>query len=130
MIPNLFPSMTEESLESCIIRGYNGLEQYAHKFWLNHTLAYLKEGGFEDIGTSAHLLKALQKFASFSIEDLSLSPSGSSDSTSHSQLVNESDNQLLALNQFPELHTLFKQVLAFRKKLKQAEDKSETAECE
>ena len=129
MIPNLFPSITEESLECDVIRGYNGLEQYAHKFWLDHTLAYLS-GGVEGIGASANLLKALQDFASFSKKISSSSPSGSPDSAVQPQTVNDSHIQLSVLDKHPEVHGLLKQVLFFHKKMKEAEDRLESAECE
>ncbi|MCJ1426374.1 hypothetical protein MMC29_004277 [Sticta canariensis] len=130
MIPNLFPSITEESLECHVIRGYNGLEQYAHKFWLNHTLAYLSGGGVESIGASANFLKALQDFASFSKKISSSSSSGSPDSAVQPQTVNDSHIQLSVLDKLPEVHGLLKQVLVFHKKMKEAEDRLESAECE
>lgn len=130
MIPKLFPSVTEENLECYVVRGYNGLEQYAHKFWLNHILAYLKEGGFKDMGNSTDLLKALQEFASFSIESPIFPASGSPKSPLQPQTTNGADNQLLVLEKFPEIHGLVQQALVFRKKLKEAEHNLDSAECE
>lgn len=82
------------------------------------------------MGNSTDLLKALQEFTSFSIESPIFSASGSPKSAPQPQITNGSGNQLLVLDNFPEIQGLVQQVLVFRKKLEEAEDNLESAECE
>ena len=131
-IPGLYPNLTDQDLEGLVVTGYNGLDQYACRYWMSHVYEYVKEAGSLDTTSCPELSRALLKIASFR---------RSSPPTTHgSGIVSlegeeprteiQSQNEVLALCSIPEVQNLLKRSLEFRQKLKDMESVLDSPDCE
>ena len=131
-IPGLYPNLTYYDLEEQAVTGYNGLDQYACRYWMSHVYEYVKEAGSLDMTSCPELVKVLLKFASFRRH----SPTATLGSGLESRDVEEpcteaqSQNAVLALCSIPEVKSFLKCSLQFRLELKNMESVLESPDRE
>ena len=113
-IPKEGSSQTADAIERSIIKSFNGLDDYANQFWVDHVLTYMKVAPADADHTSLTLV--LEHFAT------------SWRRTSLSSLIERSTTQpveLLSLfSSSPEIRDLMVRVLVFRKRSKLREEAS------
>ena len=122
-IPGLYPNLTNHDLDELVVTGFNGLDQYACRYWMSHVYEYVKEAGSLDMTSCPELSKALLKFASFqrSSPPTTLGSGVVSQKGEESRTKTLSQNEVLALCSIPEVQNLLKRSLEFRQKLKDME---------
>ena len=122
-IPGLYPNLTNYDLEEQVVTGYNGLDQYACRYWMSHVYEYVKETGSLDMTSCPELIKALLKFASFRRDSrtTTLGSGLGSQAGEKPCAETQSQNAVLALCSIPEVKNLLKLSLEFRQKLKYME---------
>ena len=122
-IPGLYPKLTCYDLEEQVVTGYNGLDQYACRYWMSHVYEYVKEAGSLDMTSCPELVKALLKFASFRRHSRTTTLGSGIESQDDEELCTEtqSQNAVLALCNIPEVKNLLKCSLEFRQDLKNME---------
>ena len=115
-----------------MVTGYNGLDQYACRYWMSHVYEYVKEAGSLDMTSCPEMVKVLLKFASFRRH----SPTTTLGSGLESQDVEEpctetqSQNAVLALCSILEVKSFLKCNLKFRRELNSMESVLESPDRE
>ena len=122
-IPGLYPNLTNHDLEELVITGYNGLDQYACRYWMIHVYEYVKEAGSLDLTSCPELSKALLKFVSFQRTGptTTLGSVAVSQDSEEPRTKTQSQNEVLPLCSIPEVKSLLKRSLEFRQNLKDME---------
>lgn len=131
-IPGLYPNFTYYDLEEQVVTGYNGLDQYACRYWMSHVYEYVKEAGSLDMTRCPELIKALLKFASFRRHSPTTTLSSGLESQDSEEPCTEtqSKNAVLALCSIPKVKNFLKCSLEFRQKLKDMESVLESPDRE
>ena len=106
-----------------MVTGYNGLDQYACRYWMSHVYEYVKEAGPFDMTSYPELTKALLKFASFRRDSPTtpLIPGVQSQASEQQCMETQSQKPVLALCSNPKVKNLLECSLEFRQKLKKME---------
>ncbi len=131
-IPGLYPNLTNYDLEEQVVTGYNGLDQYASRYWMSHVYEYMKEAGALDMTSCPELTKTLLKFASFRRDSRTKTLGSGVERHDSEEPCSEtqSQNTVLALCSVPEVKNLLNCSLEFRQKLKDMESVLESPDRE
>ena len=115
-----------------MVTGYNGLDQYACRYWMSHVYEYVKEAGSLDMTSCPELVKVLLKFASFRRHNPTttlgsgLEPQDGEEPCAETQ----SQNAVLALCSISEVRNFLKCSLEFRQGLVNMESVLESPDRE
>ena len=106
-----------------MVTGYNGLDQYACRYWITHVYEYVKEVGSLDMTSCPELVKALLKFASFRRHSPTMTLGLGLESQDGEEPCTEtqSQNAVLALCTSPEVKNLLRCSLEFCQELRNME---------
>ena len=131
-IPGLYPNLTDQDLEGLVVTGYNGLDQYACRYWMSHVYEYVKEAGSFDINSCPALMEALLNLASFrrNSQTTTRGSGVESQDSEDPSTETQSQNEVLALCSIPEVKNFLKCTLEFRQRLKDMESVLESPDCE
>lgn len=131
-IPGLYPNLTNHDLEELVATGYNGLDQYACRYWMSHVYDYVKEAGSLDMTSCPELMEALLNLASFrrNSQTTTLFSGVESQDSEESSTEIQSQNGVLALCGNREVKNFLKCSQEFRKKLKDMESVLDSPDCE
>lgn len=97
--------LTEEDLESHVVQGKYGLQQYGHQYWAKHVRAYLQKKLIWD-DQSKNLVSALNEFSKVGKHH-----------SAHCTEPSSGSDELRELAAFPLLHDLIAGWLRFRSQL-------------
>ena len=131
-VPGLYPNLTNHDLEQPVATGYNGLDQYACRYWMFHVYDYLKEADSLDMTSSPELMEALLDLASFrrNNQPTTFGSGIESQDSEESSTETQSQNRALALCGNREVKNFLKYSLEFRQKLKDMESVLDSPDCE
>ena len=131
-IPGLYPNLTNHDLDKMVATGYNGLDQYACRYWMSHVYDYVKEADSLDMTSCPELMEALLNLASFqrNSQTTTLGSGVKSQDSEEPSTELHSQNEALALVGDREVKNFLKCTLEFRQKLKDMESVLDSPDCE
>ena len=131
-IPGLYPNLTNHDLEQSVATGYNGLDQYACRYWISHVYDHVKEADSLDMTSCPELMEALLNLASFqrNSQKTTLGSGVESQDSEEPSTEPHSQNEALALVGNREVRNFLKCTLEFRQKLKDMESVLDSPDCE
>ena len=116
IVPRYSGSNSESDLQTMLVQGAFGLQQYAHQYWAEHAMAYFQNMQQPDL-QSGELLGAFESFLKvFRRSEPNQAKQQLSKSGKH---LNHLSASLRNLNGFPQVQRLIMTWLQFKSKLKE-----------
>jgi hypothetical protein len=110
------PSMADFEAENRIIKGYHGLHNYAHEFWIHHLLRF-SFPALCDSSTNAEAL--VQQVNCLSQSQRSLPHLYDTQMANSNEVHSGSHEHLPSWSQFPNIQQFLEKVLIFQKRMEQ-----------